>query len=345
MKTYSRVQRGMVFWFNPSKVYGKFSDYIGFNSRQYRSNVQSGNRPWLVVSNNEGNSSAPTCNIVPITLEDKTNLPVHVIFYYEGKRQTILCEQMRTVDIMALSEYIYTVSDEIMEDVEKALQIQYSLRPKFTYADYQLESVVDNLEKIVSAIIEHRTKHIAEELPDKPQPVPMEQIEDAAIKLGQMIEDLTQPTQKVEQPTKHIQKPVQVQQPQVKTEPKPAATPIKVETPKVSQPTKPMSQMSQTEKFQARLQKSQQLQRPQATASVIDKAVSNSIGKSDVALDEASKPKRNTWTIESRKEYLRDCDSMTPEQVMKKYNFSKIQSVFQTKYLHKNYLANQGITI
>ena len=105
-----------------------------------------------------------------------------------------------------------------MEDVERALQIQYSLRPKFTYADYQLESVVDNLEKIVSAIIEHRTKHIAEELPDKPQPVPMEQIEDAAIKLGQMIEDLTQPTQKVEPSTKPINKPVQVQQTQVKTE-------------------------------------------------------------------------------------------------------------------------------
>lgn len=138
-KTYARVQRGQVYWFDPMKAYGGYDTFIGFNGREYKSSVQLNNRPWLVVSNNEGNSSSPTCNIIPITLEEKTRIPVHVYFSYEGKKQTILTEQMRTVDCLSLQEYIYTVSDDVMEQVEKALVVQYNIRPSVTYADFTLD--------------------------------------------------------------------------------------------------------------------------------------------------------------------------------------------------------------
>lgn len=62
-KHYSRVRRGMVFWFNPGKVYNHDTEYTISNDRKYSSHLQLENRPWMVVSNDEGNSSSLTCNI------------------------------------------------------------------------------------------------------------------------------------------------------------------------------------------------------------------------------------------------------------------------------------------
>ena len=156
-KNYSRVQRGMVFWFNPDKVYKEQMEFEGFKGKRYKTSIQHGNRPWLVVSNNEGNNSARTCNVVPITTEQaKTEIPVHVRFEFDGIPQLILVEQPRTVDIVALGEYMCTVSDEVMERVEKAQAIQFAIRPSVTYLDMTLDKVVDHLKNMVSYILQEK---------------------------------------------------------------------------------------------------------------------------------------------------------------------------------------------
>lgn len=54
-----------------------------------------------------------------------------------------------------------------------------------------------------------------------------------------------------------------------------------------------------------------------------------------------SKGTRIKWTNELRRQYLDDTENMTPEQVRVKYGFGTIATVFQTKYVCKNYLSEE----
>lgn len=338
-KTYSRVQRGQVYWFNPTKVYGGNLNFTGFNGKEYKSSVQMGNRPWLVISNNEGNASSPTCNIVPITTEEKADIPVHVHFNYEGKRQTLLVEQPKTVDCLALKDYICTLSDDLMEKVEKAIAIQYSVRSTVTYADFNLDNTIQYLETLVSNII-------SKKMEAQRNQVSPSQIEDAAIQLGQMIEDLVgedvkpavnqQPEQKVDSTpvAKKATKPISKPQLPHSCNPDKPNRPVK--------PVKPnYSGMSAIEKFNARYNMSH----PQGTIDKDYGGTQSERAKQTLSCekDKKSSGKRNTWTVERRKQYLEDCDKMSPAEVQQKYGFTNIQSVFQTKYVCKNALIKAGI--
>lgn len=305
MSNYSRVKRGMVFWFNPDKVYGDSLEFKGFNQKSYKSHVQHGNRPWLVVSNDDGNESSPTCVIVPLTAEEnKTNIPVHVSFIYEGVYNTILCEQPRTVDQAALKDYIYTLDDSLMSKVEKAQQIQFSIRPLHTYADFSLENVVDHLKSIVDHIIQEKTEIL------KQQPIPVSKIEDAAIELGGMLEDLVGMSLSTTQSSAQLNTKQEEKQ--------------NLQNPTTNGQSKVQhTRYSQIDKFNQKLEKSQQLQ-------------SHTTPKVETTCE---KPKRNSWTKESRQQYLNDCETMTPQEIMKKYHFKNTQSVFQTKYACKNALG------
>lgn len=300
-KNYSRVQRGMVFWFSPDKVYKEQMEFEGFKGKRYKTSIQHGNRPWLVVSNNEGNNSARTCNVVPITSEQgKTEIPVHVRFEFEGIPQLILVEQPRTVDIAALGEYMYTVSDDIMEQVEKAQAIQFAIRPSVTYLDITLDKVTEHLKNLVAYILQEKQVLIERQenlITNGGGAVPMSNIEDAALQLGEMIEDLVD----VNKP----EKPAEVSKPQP-------------------------AHGSQIEKFNQRLAKSQQIKQQEQPKTQPTAVVEENT---------TQKRKRNSWTEESRRAYLADCDKMTPQEVMTKYGFKSVQSVFQTKYACKNTLG------
>ena len=323
-KTYSRVQRGQVYWFDPTKTYGGFDSFTGFNGRNYSSSIQIRNRPWLVVSNNTGNSNSPTCNIVPITTEDKTSIPVHVYFTYEGKQQTILTEQIRTVDSLALGDYIYTLSDEIMEKVERAMQIQFDIRPQISYTDFHLDNTITQLETIISNIISTKVEQVKQEIQSQ---IPISQVEDTALKLGEMIEDLvggitpSTPVSSVKKPKTIISKPQKEENPKISQ---------LQETKEKSKPIAHQPQyykgMSAVEKFNARYNRPQQNQSQPTNPS-------SSVGSK----------KRNTWTIERRKTYLEDCEKLSPQEIKIKYGFSSLQSVFQTKYQCKNALIKAGI--
>lgn len=347
-KQYTRARRGMVFWLNPAKVYNQDNQFLACNGKKYPTHLQMENRPWMVVSNNEGNDTSPTCNIVPITLEDKPVLPCHVKFIYEGRQQTVLCEQVRTVDTMALKDFIYIVSDEVLQKVERAIAIQFAIRPSISTADFTLDTTLKHLEKIIAQIIQEKVEIYKQEI--QPQVIPVSQVENTALHLGQMLEDLCSEAFKKPEPEEVVPEEVVPEEPAkpveqpVVSEPKP----IKETKPSsIQRPTKNDRPLSQIEKFNLKLQKSRQL-----NGKAVQNAVVNSIGKSDVALDKSQpekkpdesgkkpteKKKRNNWTVESRQAYLEDCEKLSPAEVMKKWNLGSIQSVFQTKYACKNAL-------
>lgn len=104
-----KVLRGQIWWVNTNK------DIIG--------NVQSTNRPHLVISNNIGNRNANIVTVIPCTSEEKKKMPMHVECEINGILNTILCEQIRTINTDELINYMFTLEEGTMKKVDKALKI------------------------------------------------------------------------------------------------------------------------------------------------------------------------------------------------------------------------------
>lgn len=260
---YKTIKKGSIYWFDPNETY-EYTYSYRTKEGEFHSHVQGGCRPWLVVSNDEGNESALTCNIVPLTLEIKTNIPSHVTFRMNGKLQTILCEQMRTVDICALGKYVSSISSHVQKEVDKALRMQFGLSEAPKSEHRYLEDRVSHLEQIVQELQKsQRTSELSRGLNETTK---------------QMARGLSKAS---------------------------------------SSFTRAVSQI---DKFNARLEKTKEL----------NKATEPS---------EPSRPKKNTWNRESRLVYLEDCEKLSSKEIMEKYGFSKIQSVSQTKWLHKRWLS------
>lgn len=77
------MHRGEIYWMN------------------VESNVQhinKGFRPVLIVSNDACNTNSPVVTVVPLTTADKKYMPTHVVTYIEGTKNTILCENLMSVN-------------------------------------------------------------------------------------------------------------------------------------------------------------------------------------------------------------------------------------------------------
>ena len=111
------VKRGDIYYANLSPVVGS---------------EQGGHRPVLVIQNDVGNKYSPTVIVVAITSQiSKAKLPTHVELAAESygitKDSVILLEQIRTIDKKRLKEKIGHLSDELMKQVDVALQISFGL--------------------------------------------------------------------------------------------------------------------------------------------------------------------------------------------------------------------------
>lgn len=79
----------------------------------------------MVVQNNVGNKHSPTVVVVPISAADKKNLPVHFEIKEKNlpRKSTVLAEQIRTVDRRRLREYVGSLDNEIMREIDEILKI------------------------------------------------------------------------------------------------------------------------------------------------------------------------------------------------------------------------------
>lgn len=93
--------------------------------------VQYGYRPVLIISNNRGNSTAPTVNVFTFTSKgNKRNLPVHVEIDGFGLpvKSTLICECPRTIGRNDLCEKIGHVDDYITRlKIQHAVMIQFGV--------------------------------------------------------------------------------------------------------------------------------------------------------------------------------------------------------------------------
>lgn len=180
MKAFRKASRGQV-WFlvDPDCP------------REYDGSLQGKNRPWLIVSNDLCNQNSPVLTAVPLTSQNKTHMPTHVHFNDGKGDQTILCEQIRSIPDRLLfnggSYYKYTLSQDVMQEVDNALAAQLNITLCFPNAErfwksleqmirFKVEQAVDDakvspidISKLSCVIDNHLNELVAEAAKPKPQ--------------------------------------------------------------------------------------------------------------------------------------------------------------------------------
>lgn len=104
------IKRGQVFWWYPTKP--------------KEGHIQAGTRPAIVVSNDVCNMNSPVVTIVPATTACKRPYPQHAPFVMQGEFNLALGDQITSIPVVELGDYICTLKDFQMEQVERAILVQ-----------------------------------------------------------------------------------------------------------------------------------------------------------------------------------------------------------------------------
>lgn len=91
---------------------------------------QGGVRPVLIIQNNIGNKHSPTTIVAAITGKVKPELPTHISLAgipSLEKDSIVLLEQVRTIDKRRLNNYIGTLDEVLMNEVNHALTVSIEL--------------------------------------------------------------------------------------------------------------------------------------------------------------------------------------------------------------------------
>lgn len=158
-KDFMKVKRGMVFMYdiNPNISKTNVPKLKLQTGREITDCKMYGMRGYLVVSNDVNNMYSNTCNILPISSSSRDDLPMRVKFNYQGKDLEIMCEHIYTVNTEELLRYAYTLSDEIMSQVDKALSSQLGI---VSEQERQINLSLDRLESIIQGIITQKASEI-----------------------------------------------------------------------------------------------------------------------------------------------------------------------------------------
>ncbi len=117
--TRRKIRRGDIFYADLRPVVGS---------------EQGGIRPVVILQNNTGNQFSPTTIAAAITSRDeKHQLPTHIWvgrqFYGLHKDSMILLEQVRTLDLRRLHEYIGCLDKKTLQAVDKGLTVSLGIKP------------------------------------------------------------------------------------------------------------------------------------------------------------------------------------------------------------------------
>lgn len=90
-----------------------------------RDSEQRGIRPAVVIQNDIGNKFSTTTIVAFVTSKRKKNMPTHVKIRCNAlpKKSTIMLEQIRTISVNRLRNYVGTLSFHDMKRVDRALKI------------------------------------------------------------------------------------------------------------------------------------------------------------------------------------------------------------------------------
>ena len=111
---------------------------------------QFADRPAVVVSNDENNKHSGVIEVVYMTTQPKTDLPTHVTVRSTGRISTVLCEQVSSVSVDRVNNYIGQVSEQEMKNIDIALMISLQLNGSGKTSKQYNETIQKQQEEIDS---------------------------------------------------------------------------------------------------------------------------------------------------------------------------------------------------
>lgn len=112
-------------------------------------NVQFGEKPVIIISNDKANFFSPTLTILPITSRNK-NMFLHVPIMLD-QQSWVVCEQLMTVNKKNLTRFKCKVSNDVMIEIEKAIDIQISRKNVFDINKInQMIRAIEELENFIN---------------------------------------------------------------------------------------------------------------------------------------------------------------------------------------------------
>ena len=84
-------------------------------------------RPAVIVSNDRCNLNSEVVEIVYLTTQPKTDLATHVIIRSTGVPSTVLCEQITSVSVNRIGNYVGVCTEVEMELIDQALAISLDI--------------------------------------------------------------------------------------------------------------------------------------------------------------------------------------------------------------------------
>lgn len=126
---------------------------------------QRSGRPAVIVSNNENNASSGVLEICYLTLKEKPKMPTHVMIDIGPcMNSTILCEQVTSVAVDKVGDYMCRIPEHLEEELDRALRVSLGLAPALVSdhtsgGERDLESY-----KVENQSLKHENKHIYDEL-------------------------------------------------------------------------------------------------------------------------------------------------------------------------------------
>lgn len=95
--------------------------------RECTGSEQQSGRPAIVVSNDMNNAKSSVVEVVYLTTQEKDYLPTHVTIKSAPRESTALCEQIHSVSIDRLGDYVGRVSQQEMQLIDIALLVSLQL--------------------------------------------------------------------------------------------------------------------------------------------------------------------------------------------------------------------------
>ncbi len=129
---------------------------------------QYADRPAVVVSNDENNKHSGIIEVAYLTTQPKTELPTHVTIRSTGRVSTVLCEQVTSVSVERVNNYIGQVSEQEMKNIDIALMISLQLdgdsksHKQYNETIKKQQEEIDGLKKEIEQVQQECDERIAE---------------------------------------------------------------------------------------------------------------------------------------------------------------------------------------
>lgn len=124
--------------------------------QNYDGSVQNTDRPVVIISDDYNNSVSSLVIVVPMTTRHKYHSESIFKLPFNERNSIVLADQPRTVPKEWLNNYLYSLSDDIMNSIVNSIEVAIGIRPR-TMPVKKLSEEERNKEEVIDLCIPEKT--------------------------------------------------------------------------------------------------------------------------------------------------------------------------------------------